>query len=78
MVILNGVREWLGDDHVITSHWCPGVGMDVAGGIEPFVDRHGESLHDVRASFVVGAEGIKSVLRCQFSRRASRRRHTQE
>lgn len=66
MVILDAVNERLGPDHVVTGHRCTRVDLEADGAVAHFVDVDGEPLPPVRASVVVGADGINSVLRTQF------------
>lgn len=65
-VFLDAVRERLGADAVVTGHRCTGIDQDTDGVTAHFVDPDNAPLPDVRASVVIGADGIHSVLRRQF------------
>jgi 2-polyprenyl-6-methoxyphenol hydroxylase-like FAD-dependent oxidoreductase len=66
MVFLDAVRERLGPDAVVTNHRCTGVDIQDDVVTAHFTDREGNPLDSVRASVVVGCDGIKSALRHQF------------
>ncbi|MGN6621699.1 MAG: flavin-dependent oxidoreductase [Sphingomonas sp.] len=65
-VFLDAVVERLGPDAVVTGHRCIGIDQDADGVTAHFADHDGEPLPDVRASIVIGADGIHSALRHQF------------
>lgn len=63
---LDAVRERLGEDAVQTGHRLVRVDQDSDGVTAHFVDEEGNELPPVRGSILIGADGIKSVLRKQF------------
>lgn len=65
-VFLDAVYERLGYDAVVTGYRCTRVDQDSDGVTAHFVDHEGEPQADVRASVVIGADGIHSALRRQF------------
>ena len=66
MVFLDAVRERLGSDSVVTGHRLTNVDLHDDGVTAHFVGPDGEDLPSVRAPMLIGADGIKSVLRSQF------------
>ncbi|MET8352241.1 flavin-dependent oxidoreductase [Micromonospora sp. NPDC005206] len=66
MVFLKAVRERLGEDSVVTGHRLTRVDLGDDMVTAHFVGPNGEDLPSVRASVLVGADGIKSALRKQF------------
>jgi 2-polyprenyl-6-methoxyphenol hydroxylase-like FAD-dependent oxidoreductase len=66
MVFLDAVRERLGRDSVVTGHRLVDVDLHDDSVTAHFVDPQGNELPPVRASMLVGADGIKSALRSQF------------
>ncbi|TXL61320.1 flavin-dependent oxidoreductase [Aeromicrobium terrae] len=66
MVFLDAVRERLGQDSVVTGHRLVDVDLHDDAVTAHFVDPQGNELPSVRASMLIGADGIKSVLRSTF------------
>ncbi|MEU4680478.1 flavin-dependent oxidoreductase [Micromonospora sp. NPDC023737] len=66
MVFLKAVRERLGEDSVVTGHRLTHVDLGDDMVTAHFIGPNGEDLPSVRASVLVGADGIKSALRKQF------------
>lgn len=66
MVFLDAVRERLGQDSVVTGHRLIDVDLRDDSVTAHFVDPQGNELPSVRASTLIGADGIKSALRRKF------------
>lgn len=66
MVFLKAVRERLGEDSVVTGHRLTHVDLGDEVVTAHFIGPNGEELPSVRASVLIGADGIKSALRKQF------------
>ena len=66
MVFLDAVRERLGHDSVITGHRLTGVDLHDDAVTAHFVGPDGAELPSVTGGMLIGADGIKSVLRSQF------------
>jgi 5-methylphenazine-1-carboxylate 1-monooxygenase len=64
--LLAAVIERLGPDAVVTGHRATGIEQTEDGVTVHFVDANGDSLRDVTAKIVVGADGIHSTIRKQF------------
>ena len=63
MILLNAVKERLGDDVIFTNHKFVNYEQDNNGVTSHFVNRDGEPLPSVRSSVMIGCDGIYSVLR---------------
>ncbi|MBL0422639.1 flavin-dependent oxidoreductase [Ramlibacter sp. AW1] len=66
MLLLKAVRERLGEDSVVTGHRFVSVEQDSGGVVANFVDTKGEPLPAVRASVMIGCDGVNSTVRKQF------------
>lgn len=66
MALLDVVRERLGHDAVVTGQRCIGVTVDEDCGTADFVDARDSQRQSVRASVIIGCDGIKSAVRRQF------------
>lgn len=64
--LLNAVKERLGPDAVVTGHRATGIEQTEDGVTVQFVDANGDSMREVTAEIVVGADGIHSAIRKQF------------
>jgi 2-polyprenyl-6-methoxyphenol hydroxylase-like FAD-dependent oxidoreductase len=64
--LFNAVGERLGADAVVTGHRATGIDQTEDGVTVHFVDANGDSLRDVTAKVVIGADGIHSAIRKQF------------
>ncbi len=64
--LLDAVIDRLGRDAVVTGHRATGVDQTEDGVTVHFADADGDSLRDVTASIVIGADGIHSAIRKQF------------
>ncbi|WP_115162765.1 FAD-dependent monooxygenase [Kocuria rosea] len=66
-VLLDAVRERLGEDAVVTDHRCESVDQDGAGAVARFTrTSDGAELPDVRSDVVVACDGVHSAVRRQF------------
>ena len=66
-VLLDAVRERLGEDAVVTDHRCESVDQDGTGAVARFTrTSDGTGLPDVRAEVVVACDGVHSAVRRQF------------
>ncbi len=65
-VLLDAVRERLGDDSIVCAHRCTGVAQDDGGAVASFAAPDGSALPPVRAQVAVGCDGIHSALRRQL------------
>jgi 2-polyprenyl-6-methoxyphenol hydroxylase-like FAD-dependent oxidoreductase len=63
MALLDAVRERLGQDSVVVGHRCTGFDQDDAGVTAYFDDGQGHAHAPVRASVVIGCDGIHSAVR---------------
>jgi len=66
MILVQAVRERLGEDAVLTGHHCIGVEQDAQGVTLRFADHAGAPRPPVRADIAVACDGINSVVRKQF------------
>ena len=64
--LLDAVIERLGAEAVVTGHRATQIDQTEDGVTVHFVDANGDSLREVTASIVVGADGIHSAIRKQF------------
>jgi 2-polyprenyl-6-methoxyphenol hydroxylase-like FAD-dependent oxidoreductase len=65
-VLLQAVRERIGDHAVVSDHRCTGVEQDDNGVTIQFDDNAGNARQPVRAKLVVGCDGIHSAIRKQL------------
>jgi 2-polyprenyl-6-methoxyphenol hydroxylase-like FAD-dependent oxidoreductase len=66
-VLLDAVRERLGDDAVVLDHRCTGVRQDEDAAYLSFRSSSGDAeLPQVRADAVIACDGVHSVIRRQF------------
>jgi 2-polyprenyl-6-methoxyphenol hydroxylase-like FAD-dependent oxidoreductase len=66
-VLLEAVRERLGDDAVVLDHRCTGVRQDEDAAYLSFRSSSGDAeLPQVRADAVIACDGVHSVIRRQF------------
>ena len=66
-VLLEAVRERLGDDAVVLDHRCTGVRQDKDAAYLSFRSSSGDAeLPQVRADAVIACDGVHSVIRRQF------------
>ena len=65
-VLLNAVRERLGDDTVRTGHRCVGFRQDDESVEVNFVDPQGDARKPARGDVVIGCDGIRSAVRRQL------------
>lgn len=64
--LLTAVKDRLGPDAVVTGHRATGIEQTEDGVTVRFVDANGDSMREVTAKVVVGADGIHSAIRKQF------------
>lgn len=62
-VLLGAVRDRMGHDAVVEDHRCAGYEQDAQGVSVHFVSSAGHTRAPVRASMLVGCDGIQSVIR---------------
>ena len=65
-VLLQAVRERIGEQAVVSDHRCTGFEQDEDGVTVRFEDNAGNVLPPVRAALAVGCDGIHSALRKQL------------
>jgi 2-polyprenyl-6-methoxyphenol hydroxylase-like FAD-dependent oxidoreductase len=65
-VLLEAVRERIGEDAVVSDHRCTGFDQDDDGVTIRFEDNAGNARAPVRAALAVGCDGIHSALRKQL------------
>ncbi|MDB5757825.1 MAG: monooxygenase [Burkholderia sp.] len=65
-VLLQAVRERIGEDAVVSDHRCTGFDQDDDGVTIRFEDNAGNARAPVRAALAVGCDGIHSALRKQL------------
>lgn len=65
-VLLQAVRERMGDDAVVSDHRCAGFEQDDDGVTIRFEDNAGNARAPVRAAIAVGCDGIHSSIRKQL------------
>ena len=65
-VLLQAVRERMGDDAVVSDHRCAGFEQDDEGVTIRFEDNAGNARAPVRAAIAVGCDGIHSSIRKQL------------
>lgn len=65
-VFMDATLERLGSDALVTGHRLTHVEQDSDGVTAHFIDSDGNEMPSVRASVVIGADGIHSALRKQF------------
>jgi 2-polyprenyl-6-methoxyphenol hydroxylase-like FAD-dependent oxidoreductase len=66
MLLLDAVRERLGHDSVVTGHRFVSVEQNGDGVTASFTGTDGQALPAVRASIMIGCDGINSTVRKQF------------
>lgn len=66
VVLLQAVRERMGDDAVVSDHRCAGFEQDDDGVTIRFEDNAGNARAPVRAAIAVGCDGIHSSIRKQL------------
>ena len=66
MLLYRAVIERLGPDSVVTGHKFVSVAQDSDGVTASFKDSSGQDLPKVRATLMVGCDGINSAVRRQF------------
>jgi 2-polyprenyl-6-methoxyphenol hydroxylase-like FAD-dependent oxidoreductase len=66
MVLLDAVRQRMGNDAVVEGYRCKGFEQDADGVTVHFEGPNGEARNSVRASVLVGCDGIHSVVRKTF------------
>lgn len=64
-VLIDAVKKRLGDDAIVLDRRCTGVTQDDNGVTATFVDSNGKP-YEVKASVLVGCDGIHSVIRKQL------------
>tara|TARA_A100001391_G_scaffold117764_1_gene79797 strand:+ start:17512 stop:18762 length:1251 start_codon:yes stop_codon:yes gene_type:complete len=65
-LLLEAVTDRLGVDRVMTGHRCTGVEQTEDSVTAHFIDPEGNALESAAGKVLVGADGIKSVVRQQF------------
>lgn len=66
MLLYKAVLERLGPDSVVTGYRFVSVAQDDQGVVATFKDADGQELPKVRASIMVGCDGVNSTVRKQF------------